>query len=59
MRTARRSGARESGHHLLAWSDGNIVSVHVHRATYFDRLVDVTEAMGSGDLLLFIDWRPA
>ena len=45
------------GTDLPAWSDGNQVSVHVHGAAYFDRLVDVVEAMACGDLLLFTDWR--
>ncbi|PRY20121.1 phospholipase D family protein [Pseudosporangium ferrugineum] len=42
---------------LPPWSDDNLVSVHVHGAAYFDRLVNVVEAMASGDLLLFTDWR--
>jgi phosphatidylserine/phosphatidylglycerophosphate/cardiolipin synthase-like enzyme len=42
---------------LPAWSQGNEVTTHVHGTAYFDRLVQVVEQMGHGDLLLFTDWR--
>lgn len=42
---------------LSAWSEGNLVTAHIHGAAYFDRLVDVVSTMGTDDLLLFTDWR--
>ncbi|MDG4767974.1 phospholipase [Solwaraspora sp. WMMD406] len=42
---------------LPAWCDGNQVRVHVHGAAYFDRLVEVVDAMRDGDQLFFTDWR--
>jgi phosphatidylserine/phosphatidylglycerophosphate/cardiolipin synthase-like enzyme len=41
----------------LAWSTGNHVRALVHGATYFAELYAAVEAMRSGDLLLFTDWR--
>lgn len=40
-----------------AWFEGNDVRVHVHGASYFDRLVECVDAMVGGDHLLFTDWR--
>jgi phosphatidylserine/phosphatidylglycerophosphate/cardiolipin synthase-like enzyme len=40
-----------------AWSSGNRVRALVHGAAYFRELFDAVESMGSGDLLLFTDWR--
>jgi hypothetical protein len=41
----------------LAWSTGNRVRALVHGSVYFAELHAAVEAMGSGDLLLFTDWR--
>lgn len=41
----------------LGWSTGNHVRALIHGATYFAELFRRVEAMGSGDLLLFTDWR--
>jgi phosphatidylserine/phosphatidylglycerophosphate/cardiolipin synthase-like enzyme len=38
------------------WTDGNQVTPLVHGATYFDRLVEVISAAGSGDRIFFTDW---
>jgi phosphatidylserine/phosphatidylglycerophosphate/cardiolipin synthase-like enzyme len=40
-----------------AWSTGNRVDVLVHGSTYFARLLSVIESLGTGDTLLFTDWR--
>jgi phosphatidylserine/phosphatidylglycerophosphate/cardiolipin synthase-like enzyme len=42
---------------LPAWYEGNRVTVHVHGAAYFDRLVATVEEMRRGDHLFFTDWR--
>lgn len=47
--TYRRGGASSSG--------GNVARPVIHGAAYFRRLIEVIGAMGSGDLLLFTDWR--
>jgi phosphatidylserine/phosphatidylglycerophosphate/cardiolipin synthase-like enzyme len=41
----------------LAWSTGNRVRALVDGAVYFAELYAAVEAMDSGDLLLFTDWR--
>lgn len=41
----------------LAWSTGNRVQALVHGSVYFAALHAAVAAMGSGDLLLFTDWR--
>ena len=41
----------------LAWSIGNRVRALVHGSVYFAELYAAVEAMGSGDLLMFTDWR--
>ena len=41
----------------LAWSTGNRVRTLVDGAVYFAELYAAVEAMDSGDLLLFTDWR--
>src|SRR3954454_115556 len=40
-----------------AWTQGNRVRPLIHGATYFDALLQVVDALGSGDLLMFTDWR--
>ena len=40
-----------------AYSSGNLALPLVHGATYFAALHAAVEQMGSGDLLLFTDWR--
>lgn len=40
-----------------AWSEGNVVVPLVHGAHYFARLLEVLDATGRGDLVLFTDWR--
>jgi phosphatidylserine/phosphatidylglycerophosphate/cardiolipin synthase-like enzyme len=42
---------------LRAWTQGNAVRPLVHGRAYFERLAEVVEAAGRGDLLLFADWR--
>jgi phosphatidylserine/phosphatidylglycerophosphate/cardiolipin synthase-like enzyme len=42
---------------IPVWCPGNLVTAHVHGAAYFDRLVEVVEAMERGDRLFFTDWR--
>ncbi len=42
---------------LRAWTHGNDVRVLLHGRAYFERLAEVVEAAGRGDLLLFADWR--
>lgn len=39
------------------WSTGNDVRPLVHGAVYFRELLEAVRAMGTGDLLLFTDWR--
>jgi phosphatidylserine/phosphatidylglycerophosphate/cardiolipin synthase-like enzyme len=39
------------------WIGGNRVEPLIHGAAYFDRLVEVVDAMGHGDYLYFTDWR--
>ncbi|MFB9409849.1 phospholipase D family protein [Dactylosporangium matsuzakiense] len=52
------AGERDNPYtHLPAWSRGNQVTVHVHGAAYFQRLVEVVSGMAPGDLLMFTDWR--
>lgn len=41
----------------LAWSVGNTVTPLVHGARYFAELLRLVQRMGTGDLLLFTDWR--
>ncbi|HEX5332597.1 MAG TPA: phospholipase D-like domain-containing protein [Cellulomonas sp.] len=41
----------------LAWSTGNRVRALIHGSVYFAELHAAVESMGSGDLLLFTDWR--
>ena len=41
----------------LGWTTGNQVRPLVHGATYFRELLRAVEAMSSGDLLMFTDWR--
>ncbi len=40
-----------------AWTSGNDVRPLVHGVTYFASLVAAVEAMRTGDLLMFTDWR--
>jgi len=40
-----------------AWSNGNEVRLLVHGVTYFAELLAAVEALGTGDVLLFTDWR--
>jgi phosphatidylserine/phosphatidylglycerophosphate/cardiolipin synthase-like enzyme len=47
----------DARHGGLAWSTGNRVRPLVHGVTYFAELLRGVEAMQSGDLLLFTDWR--
>jgi phosphatidylserine/phosphatidylglycerophosphate/cardiolipin synthase-like enzyme len=52
------STSLDSRHHDgLAWSTGNRVRALVHGSVYFAELHAAVEAMESGDLLLFTDWR--
>ena len=39
------------------WSTGNDVRPLVHGSVYFRELLEAVRAMGTGDLLLFTDWR--
>src|SRR5439155_6301405 len=41
----------------LAWSKGNAVRALLHGRTYFAELLHTIEATGTGDLILFTDWR--
>lgn len=41
----------------IAWSTGNQVRALIDGATYFRELLTSVEAMGTGDLLMFTDWR--
>ena len=41
----------------LAWSVGNEVRPLIHGMSYFDRLLTRVNAMQTGDLLMFTDWR--
>jgi phosphatidylserine/phosphatidylglycerophosphate/cardiolipin synthase-like enzyme len=40
-----------------AWTSGNRVETLVHGATYFRRLLEVVQGLGSEDRLFFTDWR--
>src|SRR5665811_1251871 len=40
-----------------SWTTGNDVRPLVHGVAYFRELLESVQAMGSGDLLLFTDWR--
>ena len=40
-----------------AWTEGNEVTVLVHGADYFGRLLAVWDGLGDGDFVLFTDWR--
>jgi phosphatidylserine/phosphatidylglycerophosphate/cardiolipin synthase-like enzyme len=40
-----------------AWSEGNLARPLIHGAAYFADLVQRVSAMGSGELLMFTDWR--
>src|SRR4029077_1748523 len=40
-----------------SWTTGNSVTPLVHGAQYFPALFRAVERLGSGDLLLFTDWR--
>ncbi|MEO7061185.1 MAG: phospholipase D family protein [Lapillicoccus sp.] len=40
-----------------SWTHGNLVRPLVHGAAYFAQLHARISAMGSGDLVLFVDWR--
>jgi phosphatidylserine/phosphatidylglycerophosphate/cardiolipin synthase-like enzyme len=40
-----------------AWTEGNIVEVLVHGATYFARLAAAVSSLGAGDEVRFTDWR--
>ena len=40
-----------------SWTTGNLIRPLVHGVTYFRELLDRVNAMQSGDLLLFTDWR--
>jgi phosphatidylserine/phosphatidylglycerophosphate/cardiolipin synthase-like enzyme len=40
-----------------AYTSGNDVVPLVHGATYFDVLLDVLNATGPGDMIMFTDWR--
>ncbi|WP_448642157.1 phospholipase D family protein [Geodermatophilus sp. URMC 63] len=42
---------------LPAFTEGNLVVPLVHGSAYFDRLVEVVEALDEGDHLFFTDWR--
>ena len=39
------------------WSEGNLVRPLIHGATYFRELAQRVQALGAGDLLMFVDWR--
>ncbi len=48
----------DSRHHDGAsWTLGNRVRPLVHGATYFRELLSAVSTLGTGDLLLFTDWR--
>ncbi len=42
---------------LPGYTTGNLARALVHGSTYFDRLVEEVETLGSGDHLFFTDWR--
>ena len=44
-------------HDGSSWTAGNDVRALVHGATYFPELLRCVQAMRTGDLLLFTDWR--
>jgi len=42
---------------IRPWTTGNLVEPLVHGAEYFSRLVEAVRSLGTGDLLMFTDWR--
>ena len=46
-----------SASRLRAWTEGNRVRPLVHGRTYFAALAEALAGAGSGDLVLFADWR--
>jgi phosphatidylserine/phosphatidylglycerophosphate/cardiolipin synthase-like enzyme len=52
---ATRLDSRHPG--SVPWTEGNLAEPLVHGVTYFTDLVARVDAMRSGDLLMFADWR--
>lgn len=49
-----RSGPADGS---VAWTTGNLVTAHVHGASYFPRLYQAISGLAAGDHLFLTDWR--